>query len=401
MKQARPDRESPPFLWVVEIGLRFELFLALWALEQKQQARHGAWAKRARLALGAEGRAAMKALGNAAELWATAVDCPGILPVDCTLAEMVGALAAQSPHLFAEILLESALHDFTVARALLADGREPAKAIAALPAKKREWLAHIGLFPFDAAAPIGRAVTALLRDPVGAQQAMIAALSCFWRDVFEADWHRLRPQLDRSAAKARASLSGKPWREIAPQLGHHLGLNIEIDHRRREMAALRGGYRLPFKNIAQVHFIPSAFNEARFWTVLGNSAREQHVYLPYFDPAVALAGDEGAMTDPLREIDVALVFRALGDATRFAIAQVIARRPMQAVEIARLLGLSKPTVTHHLHELRQANLIAERAEGNATLLSLARAPILSLSMAAEQRLFERMPEGALKRSRRS
>lgn len=396
----RINRGTQLFPWTAEAGLRFELFLALWSLESPRAQRHRGWAKRARLALRAEGRAALGELGGAAEVWALAIDLPVVGPVNCTLAEVTDAIASQSALGFAETLLESALHEVSAARALIADNREPAKIIAALPAKKREWLAHIGLFPFDAGTPMGRTVTRLARDPAGQQQAMIAALNCFWRDVFAADWQVLRPQLERSAVQARRLISSSSWDALAPQLGHHLGLNIEVDSRRRELSALRGGYRLAFKDIARVHFMPSAFNEARFWTVLGGTGRKQRVYLPFFDPAITLEG-ESASSRSIPETDVALIFRALGDATRFAIAEAIARRPMQAVEIARLLGLSKPTITHHLHELRQAGLITERTESGAVLLGLAREAVAGLSTAAERRLFERMPGGELKRSRRS
>jgi DNA-binding transcriptional ArsR family regulator len=86
--------------------------------------------------------------------------------------------------------------------------------------------------------------------------------------------------------------------------------------------------------------------------------------------------------------DVALVFRALGDATRFAMANLLARRAMPAVELARQLHLSKPTVTHHLHFLREAGLIEEQGEGGRKLLALRREAVESLSSRTVRRLFE-------------
>ena len=98
--------------------------------------------------------------------------------------------------------------------------------------------------------------------------------------------------------------------------------------------------------------------------------------------------------------DVALVFRALGDATRFAMAGLLAHRPMSSAELGRQLALSKPTVAHHVHELRQAGLLNEQTDGKAVILSLDRGAIDALSGAAIGRLFDAAEAPGLARSRR-
>ena len=98
--------------------------------------------------------------------------------------------------------------------------------------------------------------------------------------------------------------------------------------------------------------------------------------------------------------DPALAFRALGDATRFAMAGLLARRPMSSAELGRQLGLSKPTVTHHVHLLRQAGLLSEQTDGKAVILSLDRASIEDLSSATVMQLFDGGEAPPLARSRR-
>ncbi|MGH6883429.1 MAG: ArsR/SmtB family transcription factor, partial [Hypericibacter sp.] len=66
-------------------------------------------------------------------------------------------------------------------------------------------------------------------------------------------------------------------------------------------------------------------------------------------------------------------------------------RPMPAVELARQLQLSKPTVTHHLHYLRDAGLIEEQGEGGRKLLALRREALEALSGRTVRRLFEAEP----------
>jgi DNA-binding transcriptional ArsR family regulator len=74
---------------------------------------------------------------------------------------------------------------------------------------------------------------------------------------------------------------------------------------------------------------------------------------------------------------------------------------MSATEIGRQLGLSKPSITHHLHELRQAGLIDESARGAALSLSLSRAAIAQLGDLALHSLFDSLDSGKIARTRRT
>jgi len=105
------------------------------------------------------------------------------------------------------------------------------------------------------------------------------------------------------------------------------------------------------------------------------------------------------LSKPGPEFDPALVFRALGDATRYAIARLIAREPLTGAELARRLGVSGPTLTHHLKQLRQARLVIEERHGNSILLRLDRRAIEMLSGTALETLFCEQPV-AIHRSRR-
>ena len=54
---------------------------------------------------------------------------------------------------------------------------------------------------------------------------------------------------------------------------------------------------------------------------------------------------------------------ALGDPTRRAIFEGLARRPMAVVEIARTQPVSRPAVSQHLRVLKEAGLVTETAQG--------------------------------------
>ena len=55
-------------------------------------------------------------------------------------------------------------------------------------------------------------------------------------------------------------------------------------------------------------------------------------------------------------------FKALADQNRLKIVGLLARQPLTVEELAALLELSSPTVSHHLQKLRNAGLIEARPQ---------------------------------------
>ena len=65
--------------------------------------------------------------------------------------------------------------------------------------------------------------------------------------------------------------------------------------------------------------------------------------------------------------------RALGDDTRLRILRLLRDRDLYLTEIAQALELSKPTIKHHLAQLRSAGLVTLTEEGGLSYYSLRRA----------------------------
>jgi biotin operon repressor len=70
-------------------------------------------------------------------------------------------------------------------------------------------------------------------------------------------------------------------------------------------------------------------------------------------------------------------FKALADANRLKIVGLLARRGYSVEELAALLDLKPPTVSHHLTKLAQAGLVAARAEGYYSIYQLDQAALES------------------------
>jgi DNA-binding transcriptional ArsR family regulator len=69
---------------------------------------------------------------------------------------------------------------------------------------------------------------------------------------------------------------------------------------------------------------------------------------------------------------------ALGDPSRRAIVECLAERPRAVGELAEELPISRPAVSQHLRVLKDAGLVAERAEGTRRIYRLNPAGVAAL-----------------------
>jgi DNA-binding transcriptional ArsR family regulator len=60
----------------------------------------------------------------------------------------------------------------------------------------------------------------------------------------------------------------------------------------------------------------------------------------------------------------------LGDPTRRAIFELLARRPCSVQELADQLPISRPAVSQHLRVLKDGGLVISRADGNRRIYQL-------------------------------
>ncbi|MGD9529372.1 MAG: ArsR/SmtB family transcription factor [Pseudonocardia sp.] len=68
----------------------------------------------------------------------------------------------------------------------------------------------------------------------------------------------------------------------------------------------------------------------------------------------------------------------LGDPTRRAIFELLARRPCSVQELAEQLPVSRPAVSQHLKVLRDGGLVVSRAEGTRRIYRLNPAGVAAL-----------------------
>jgi DNA-binding transcriptional ArsR family regulator len=125
------------------------------------------------------------------------------------------------------------------------------------------------------------------------------------------------------------------------------------------------GIRLvPEPRIRRIVMAPSYFG--RPYNSLTKVGDVQLICYPIADSALGAADrlDPPAATVRL--------YRALGDDSRLRILRLLTERERYLTELANELGLSKPTVSHHMAQLRSAGLVTVSKQGNLTYYTLRR-----------------------------
>ncbi len=104
------------------------------------------------------------------------------------------------------------------------------------------------------------------------------------------------------------------------------------------------------------------------------------------ETAVACCAPLGApVLDAEEAAATAELFRALGDPARVRIVNLLATssEPVCACELYEPLGLSQPTVSHHLKRLTDAGLLERRQRGKWAYFSLKRDAVEKLAVVAD------------------
>ena len=101
---------------------------------------------------------------------------------------------------------------------------------------------------------------------------------------------------------------------------------------------------------------------------------------------VACCAPLGALTlDEEEALATAELFKALGDPARVRIVNLLATRgeSVCACELYEPLGLSQPTVSHHLKKLTEAGLLEREQRGKWAYFSLERGAVEKLAAVAD------------------
>ena len=197
----------------------------------------------------------------------------------------------------------------------------------------------VAAWPEEYRGGVGR----FLDDPDGELRALRRVLRA-WRERFEPIEGRVARMEERDVAGRRADLGRLALADFVEQA--------------------TGGVRwVPEPGTRRLYLIPSYFTRPYNY-VFGGPGWHMFAY-PLAESA--LDGD----ADAVPAVSIRL-FKALGDESRLRILRLLASGDLYLTEIAERIGLSKPTVSHHLALLRAAGLVTITEAGALTYYTLRR-----------------------------
>jgi DNA-binding transcriptional ArsR family regulator len=370
---------------------RFDLFYALYALADKSHSPLDEWKARTQKRLPVRFKSTAEEVAPRPIFWPLFADTLQQARGELSFEEIVSALRLLPAAEVRSSILSGIFQEPATVASLI-DGKRSLRQIleGAVP-PGGSLLAHFGLSPYDAASPATHTISRLLTHPAAFRDNLVTVLQEFWQKAFRSEWERLETDLNAEVMRMRELEAQLSLEDLMQQLR----LPVIFDGQGRAVRP-RQSAPIPYDRIDQCFVLPSAFNARRWWAKYETRAGRVDLYFPVLREAASQIAplhsetrerDSGEGRALRTKIKAELVFRALGDTTRYAIASILARTPTTSAELARRLGVSKPTITHHIQTLRSAGLINEASSSGPTKLSLNRDVLASLSRAALDQLF--------------
>ncbi len=367
---------------------RFEVFYALRALESGSGESLHDWRRDIERRLPARLRTSLASIAPTPLMWPLLADALRESPPAITFEGMMEALRRMDERSFQTFVLGGVFEKPGAVENLITGSASLARTVAAEAETQEKLLSLLGVYPFSRQNAAGSAFDRSVMDPCSYREDVVSVLESFWSAGFSETWARLEPQMKERAHEMRTSTVRDSFAAFAER--HRLPVTMEDG----QLVAIRGSIRVPVTSAAGVYLIPSMFNTARLWASYADARGRTRFFLPVFDSTLSLTGGHSA--------DPAIVFKALGDTTRYAIATSIARTPRTSVELARVFGVSKPTISHHVNMMRSAGLLEETTTESGVVLALNRRTLERASMAAAREMFaESDTAPVVKRSRRN
>lgn len=374
----------------VDVTPRFEIFYALQELERGAGERFANWRREMERRLPARARTEIARVAPCPLMWPLLADSLRDEPARISFTQIVSALRAMDRSQFQRNVLTGVFKTEGAVDGLMSGRASLKRTIAREPEARQKLFVLLGLSPFDAESSSTHAFERIISQPDTYRDEVANAIEMFWQIGFHETWTRLEPQMHSSARAMKTAITRRGFEAFA------------VDH------------QLPVKitpATVGIHIIPSSFNTSKLWASYPDSHERTRFFVPVLDPRLVVESPrvrertrekqrEEKRSEPVA--DPSLVFKALGDTTRYAIATTLARTPMTSVELSRVFNVSKPTISHHVQHLRAADLLIERPGENGTMLSLKRRTLERASEAAASAMFsEEGPDHVVQRSRKS
>ena len=377
---------------------RFEVFYALRALDEGVEVANR-WRQQTERVLPNSFRAAAARVAPRPMMWPLLADSLRDAKPDPTFAEMLEAITSLDDAAFQRAVISGVFRSDKIVNDVIQGRQTLGDAVNSQAGKGKALLQLIGLYPFQRSGTVAGAFARIVSQPAQYRAELSNTLDTFWNSAFNEDWKKLEPRMKRRNEAMETTLVNSSLSEFAGAAK----LPVIFDDINGTVSSGRGAPMFRYRNLRAINIIPSAFNDSRFWGSYADSGGSLRLFFPVFDPE--LLGTATARSERLPSragadaVDPALLFRALGDTTRYAMASVLARSPRTSVELAKEFGVSKATISHHVQVLRAAGLLQEKGTDKGISLSLDRHALEEIASGAARAMFATDQAPVIRRSR--
>jgi DNA-binding transcriptional ArsR family regulator len=383
----------------VQVTPRFDLFYSLRALDEGSEV-FDDWRSSTERALPRDFRTLAKRVAPRPIMWPLLADCLRDAPSVATFDELIETIRSLDDKDFQRAVLSGVFRDPTVVDDLISKRRTLRETVESETKTNIALLRILGLHPFRSTSAVAEAFTRIVSNPAEYRSDIGSAIEMFWESTFAETWNALEAPMQRRASAMQESLS----RRSLPVFTTEMKLPVAFDGRAGAVTTTRGAPLFSYGEIKEIHLMPSAFNDARLWGAYRDRSKVVRLYFPVFDAGLLRSAVsqsvKPAVTGRASSIDPALIFRALGDTTRYAIACILAKSPRTSIELAKDFGVSKATISHHVSMLRSAGLLHETPTDKGIALTLDRRALEDLSSKSARAMFSSANAPVVRRSRR-
>ena len=394
-----PPAASPRSLLQFAVTPRFEVFYGLRVLSQKGEFADR-WRRQTERALPRSFRAIAKRVAPRPMMWPLLADSLRNAKPCPTFSEMLETIASLDDASFQRAVMSGVFRSERDVDELITGRQSLRDTVEAESGKGSRLLGLMGLHPFHRSSTAAGAFSRIVAEPAQYRADLSKTLEIFWASAFSDDWKILEPRMKRRVAVMEETLRNSSLSAFS----RDVRLPVVFDDRKKIISTGHAAPMFRYRDLRDIHVIPSAFNDSQFWGAYADSSGSLRLYFPIFDPelletATIRAEHPRAPVDT-EAADPALIFRALGDTTRYAMACVLAQSPRTSVGLAKEFGVSKATISHHVQVLRNAGLLLEKVTDRGVVLTLDRHALEELASGATRAMFASDHPPVIKRSRR-
>lgn len=202
----------------------------------------------------------------------------------------------------------------------------------------------------------------LLLDPEYSRNKLITVLQDYWDSIFAQEMERIEEPLLASLEEKIALFKEAGLAALLDSLGLGIRLNQDAIVGKAIVDDEITEIKLGFSEVDYIQIIPTVFAFPHLFPAFN----DRNLILRYPCPYP----EEPSCAGLLSSKQLLQVLKALTDVTRLRILQMLANQSMYSRELATELGFSEPTISRHMHLLKEAGLVSVQRKDNCTYYQL-------------------------------